>query len=785
MFRVLTIVGILILTNLATGSEPRGLLENGSFESNLQDQWAPFWSRDGHGQADRCTDPVHTGTYAVHVRYDGTRDWSFSYAQPIAVEPGQIYELTGWVRTARSGPATLGVILYDRRHHALSWTFGGKTVHDSVDWRHVTCRFLIPEEGKSIVPRLIGDGSCEAWLDDVALRLVGNVEQLRTDLPAGELRLQNSTITLKFSPSAGTFTLTDRRSGKVYRQHDMVMSHLVVLAARKSEQRIDFDLLKPDDMLTVHATLALNGDTPECLLTLRADADGSMTSPLAFPAPWQTAAGDYLIMPVNEGISYPVDDATLPSMRYHMFGGHGLCMGFWGITNLKSGIMAIVETPDDAVADVPRLEKHLCIAPQWLPQKTAFGPARRMRFIVLEAGGYVAMCKRYRRYAQQIGRFKTLADKRVENPYVDRLVGAANVWNWDKQPAAMCRELQAAGIKRILWSHRADPDQIAQMNSMGVLTSRYDIYQDVMNPANFPKLRGQHADWPTAAWPDDIIIGKDGEWTKGWRVRGKDGNWYPCGVLCDRMAVNYAKQRIPKELETHAYHCRFIDTTTAAAWRECYSPDHPQTRTDSRINRMRLLDYVSGPCHLVAGSETGHDAAVPYVHYFEGMLSLGPYRVPDAGRSMMQTVTEVPARVAKFQTGHYYRLPLWELVYHDCVVAQWYWGDYNNKLPALWERRDLFNALYGTPPMFMFTRATWQQQRQRFVQSYRVATPVARATGYSEMISHRWLTPDHTVQQTAFANGVVVTVNFGTRNYPLEDGTVVKPMGHHVQGMSQ
>ena len=85
---------------------------------------------------------------------------------------------------------------------------------------------------------------------------------------------------------------------------------------------------------------------------------------------------------------------------------------------------------------------------------------------------------------------------------------------------------------------------------------------------------------------------------------------------------------------------------------------------------------------LVTGCETGHDAAVPYVHYFEGMLSLGPYRVPDAGRDMIRIWDEVPERVRKFQLGHDYRLPLWELVYHDCVVAQWYWGDYNNKLPG-------------------------------------------------------------------------------------------------------
>ena len=54
----------------------------------------------------------------------------------------------------------------------------------------------------------------------------------------------------------------------------------------------------------------------------------------------------------------------------------------------------------------------------------------------------------------------------------------------------------------------------------------------------------------------------------------------------------------------------------------------PVTRTESRYWKMQLLRYMSETCHLVTGSETGHEAAVPVVHYFEGMLSLGPYRVP-------------------------------------------------------------------------------------------------------------------------------------------------------------
>ena len=126
----------------------------------------------------------------------------------------------------------------------------------------------------------------------------------------------------------------------------------------------------------------------------------------------------------------------------------------------------------------------------------------------------------------------------------------------------------------------------------------------------------------------------DGQWLRGWEVEGKDGQWYPCGVLCDRQAPDYARQRIPEELKTHPYRCRFIDTTTAAPWRECYDAAHPLTRSESRHWKMELLKYVSEDCRLVTGSETGHEAAVPYVHYFEGMLSLGPYRVPDAGRDM-------------------------------------------------------------------------------------------------------------------------------------------------------
>jgi hypothetical protein len=120
-------------------------------------------------------------------------------------------------------------------------------------------------------------------------------------------------------------------------------------------------------------------------------------------------------------------------------------------------------------------------------------------------------------------------------------------------------------------------------------------------------------------------------------------------------------------------------------------------------------------------------------------------------------------------------------VYHDCCVAQWYWGDYNNKLPSLWARRDLWNALYGTPPMFMFNRKEWESDRARFVRSYETATPVAHRTMFHEMTDHRWLAPDGSVQQSSFADGTVVTVNFGATAFRLPDGRDLAPAASDVR----
>ena len=73
-------------------------------------------------------------------------------------------------------------------------------------------------------------------------------------------------------------------------------------------------------------------------------------------------------------------------------------------------------------------------------------------------------------------------------------------------------------------------------------------------------------------------------------------------------------------------------------------------------------------------------------------------------------------------------------------------------------------------------RACWF----RFVQSYRATSPVAHATFYSEMTDHRYLSADRMVQQTHFADGTTVTVNFSAQAFKLTDGRTVGPLSADV-----
>lgn len=508
------------------------------------------------------------------------------------------------------------------------------------------------------------------------------------------------------------------------------------------------------------------------------NGNGKMESDLAFPSAIIARKNDSWVVPDNEGLLIPATDSSYTPWEWGkpFYQGHGgFSMPFIGITNGKSGCILIVETPDDCIAKYKKSSwgRTSSWSINWKPSQNEWRYQRKFLIRYVPEGGYVGIAKAYRQYAQNKGLLVTLREKTQANPHVERLIGAVDLWFWKKADAwwrepdcrAIAAEIKAAGIERVLWANEAAPEAVKTMNSLGFLSGRYDIYQDVWGPENSNPWVNKEG------WPDALILKSDGSILNGWvdRYQGKE---YPGGVICSKPALDMAYNHVSSDLKTHPYTARFIDTNTASPLRECYNPEHPETRTEDRIYKTELFDYLSGEMKLVTGSETGIDWAVPYLHYFEGMMSIANYRLPDSGYDLTSIKKPQP-EFLRFQVGSYYRIPLFELVYHDCVVSYWYWGDASNRLPDFWDIRDLFNLLYGTGPLWIMDYDIWKTNKERFVQSYQTTTTVAKKAGYSELLDHQFLTSDHTVQYTKFANGTEVWVNFSNKPYTVDDNQVL------------
>lgn len=745
------------------------LLENPALQSLAG--WGPLYTRDPNGGT-ATLDDGPSGRRAVKIVSTDDKDWAFYQNSAIPVAAGHIYGISASIKAQTLTHAGISVVTMDHDGKVLDWIHAPVWTSGDHDWKMLSRRFVAPEGCEQIRFRLVGDGPGAVWMSNPSLRDLGSFP--RFDVRSQTLRNSQLSLTIESDGSAQVRDAKGNRWSMGRPDPELLVRRI----AKTSPSSATVELMDLDMDRTYAARYTLASSSPR--VEIRIFGSGEMGSDLLYPGPIQTSRGDWLIVPMNEGILYPASDPTAPSLDLVAYGGHGISMPWYGVENpaTGSGAMTILNTPDDAELRLERSPAGLLQPrPVWQPSRQSFRYPRGLEWEFFDSGGYVAFAKRYRRYAQQTGLLVTLAKKRETCPAVDRLVGAVNVWNWDMPVVPLAKELKQLGFDRVLWSRGGTPDEIRTLNQMGYLSSRYDIYQDVWDP----KIA---LSWMnTAGWPDDLVRLPNGDWMKGWSHPDKqpDGttHWIQGGVISSGCGLERAKKLIPAELKDRPYLCRFLDTTTASPFREDYNPLHPLSRTDDRKNKMALLSFCSRDMGLVVGSETGLDASVPYLEYFEGMMSLGPYRLPNAGTDMLGYYAPTPDFL-KYQVGPYYRLPLWELVYHDCTVAQWYWGDATNKAPEVWNQRDLLNILYGTAPLLLFDQKEWSSEKNRMLRTYRNVCQWDRKIGYDELLSHEFLTDDHTVQRTVFSSGRSVIVNFGDR--PWTRGKIsVAPGGFEEQ----
>jgi len=536
---------------------------------------------------------------------------------------------------------------------------------------------------------------------------------------------------------------------------------------------------------TVAVSLSLPREGADLLIEADMSDRDAEVSEFAFLEPFllDTTSAVLAVADYGNGHIYPLEEKVFP----RSFSADRLDMPWVGVCDLTKGLgyALILETSDDAAVRCNRYfagNGRTVAAPQviWRPSKGRFAYPRRLRYHFVSAGSYVALAKAYRAFAREQGLIVPFAEKLKKNPNIRRLFGAPDVWG--NATLAFAQEAKAAGVDKMLIHGRSSAEQMQGINALGYLTSEYDNYTDIL-----PVEEGKEVDSHHDHLPDAAVRLASGQRMTAWLTWDKKTQFMK---RCPALWVRTAQIVVPKVLKDFPFIGRFIDVTTAEGLYECYDEKHPLTRSQKRQCGVELLSYVRAN-GLVVGGEHGIWWAVPVLDYIEGMMS-GGYASWPAGHLIHPKSKEEEftnpwggkmggkagwEAYEKWGIGHEWRVPLWELVFHDCIVSTWYWGDASDFLlqaaPEVTPKKDAFNILYGTIPLLWAdTNGSWRNAREVFLRTYRNTCKLHETIAGTEMLSHEFLTPDHAVQRTRFSDGTVVIVNFGEKPYPVPKGSL-------------
>ncbi len=610
-----------------------------------------------------------------------------------------------------------------------------------------------------------------------------------------QLESRNLILTVR---EDGGFELLEKSTGTRFGQ---VPGPFRATAFRTEGDGIAYRLEGAPLPLTAHLRIARD----ECVV-LRLEGEGALGSPLAYPLAWASARGDEAILPVGTGVALPVElEAGLPETLCFYAGGQ-LSMGLFGLRRKAHYLFSCVGEICDAELALERDENGL-LRPGvlWAASKGEFAYPREIRYFL----GWepAEPLRRYRRWRDELRSVATLKEKCRVNPGLERFWGAASFWLWDDNAMnrlygrplsssvtelaaeTVADELLRSGVDRLLWNSfdGETPETCAGLKRRGFLVGKYDVYRDVipkpLADRMLPYRRERSVN--TSHWPGIATVGEDGAYRPAWALHGIDGGFYEQHSVCDLAALELTRRNVPPDVARVGYTARFIDVQGAAKLQECYSPDHPAARRDSRAAIRRQTEYLS-TLGLVAGVEMGGEATLGSCHYSEGLMSPPYWRAPDSGRRMTTQYRgdQIPGVIRNYMLNPAYRIPLFQLAWHDCCVNYWYWGDSSNSCPELVRTRDLFNLLYGEPPLYSLAKAEWAELRDIITASYRRVSPVVRRLATAKMTNFERLTGDALVQRTTFDDGTVVTVNFSDREF-VSGSFQLAPQSYHADTAKQ
>lgn len=612
------------------------------------------------------------------------------------------------------------------------------------------------------------------------LRLSSVPAAQHTQLPV----MEHSTGRLKvgFDTATRRYQVADAETGRTWRSAPLTEWAELVAAERTPEG------------FALHLRSRFSGQTVRLCTAVNADASVTFTAtPESLADPLEgleeliptftteLTAGKLIFCDRSAGVLLDQQDDAYADWPLRVYGNtHCLDMPWVGVYDAQAtdGVLVMFDTPNDAKL-VLRPDDAGNHWPQtrWLASRDSFGYARSVTHHFIGSGGYLGLAKRYRQIAAVQGKIVSLADKATVRPDTNRLRGAASIWSGDRFFDHV-REAYSYGVHRGIVSNVRRPSNVAWLKQRGFLVGRYDSYSDIFEgPLGFQRdnIREVAVQARPGAEPLD-----------GWKMEdGRQMSWRSTA-----KSLRAAESYVPEQIKRTGHNARFVDVMVASKLDEDYAPEHSYDRTSDLRMRRELLSYLRG-FGLVLGTEHGNDWATDLVDYHEGASS-GPFWWSswEAGHLKRPRRDQLSAEYLRFGVGPANRLPLWQLVYHDCLVSTPYWGDTAGMLhegaPDIATRKDLFNLLYGGAPLLWLTEEDkgfgWEANRWRWLRTYHETTHFLSHVAFEPMLSHESLSPDGMLQQTTFGNGARVVVNFGSEPVadPADTSVVLAPLGYRA-----
>lgn len=463
-------------------------------------------------------------------------------------------------------------------------------------------------------------------------------------------------------------------------------------------------------------------------------------------------------------------------------------MPWFGQVKDGSGYIAICVTPWNAgyQATHPAEGPYTHVSVRFEPSLGKMDYRRIMKYTFLSDCDYNDLCKVYRKFVNEQGRLRTLAEKAARNNSVNDLIGCAFVHKGIKtivqpnsdfydpenpeknnnlttfaQREKEVRHLHELGVKKMYlhldgWAQpgydNQHPDYLPACKEAGGWEGMKSLVDTMHECGYMFGIHDQYRDYYFAAPSFDEEFAcrlTDGTIPQHQRWAGG-----PQSYLCATQAPYYLKRNF-QEIENNGIVLdgAYLDVFTCNEGDECDNPMHRMTRRDCYEFRGKCFEYLLSK-GILTSSEEVSDWAVPslvFCHY-------APYDF------MLRKPGEAKQGIP---------VPLYNLVYHDCVIEPW-------MMDKVSEEEDymLYALLNGGAPYLIRDAAypnfdgafedSIELQLEEDIRRCKVVSDLHEKVAKCEMVRHEMVDGNPMIQRTVFSDGTVVTVDFEKQSYEIQ-----------------